>query len=93
MNIQMIARALGIGVECAVKKSFQEFNTMLESRETLSSGDLGLGDAICVYEIISVQKFVHHNYDEIEVKILASDGVAQATAYVYIKSSGIEEAC
>jgi len=86
MTSTILARALGCGVEKAATLSFSELQMMLSSRESISDVLLDdKADDFATYEILAIQLLDNLDSKCIEVRILASDGVQELTAYYYGK--------
>ena len=93
MNSALLAKALGRGVEVAALTPFKKWKELLRTRETI--GDLIVdvdGSSVATFELLAVQEFDEVAASEIEVRILASDGYRQETAYYYAKPNGAEAA-
>jgi len=93
MNSVLLAKALGRGVEVAALTPFAKWKELLRTRETI--GDVlpdANGSSVATYELLAVQELEETSGTEIEIRILASDGYNQQTAYFYAKSSGAETA-
>jgi hypothetical protein len=86
VNINLLARALGRGVEAAAVVPYLEWRRRLESLDSISEvvKDSG-GDQFATFDLMPIQELNSEGQPEIEVRILASDGTSQLTAYFYAR--------
>ncbi len=93
MTSLILAQALGRGVEVAALTPYAKFSELLRTRETI--GDTVL-DAVsgnsATYEVMAVQQFEESSGPSIEVRVLASDGFNQVSAYLYVLPGGADPA-
>jgi hypothetical protein len=89
MNKALIARALGEGVRVAALLDANSVQKILASRESISDSVSGTTGQVATYEIIALQELQEPGGPVVELRILSSDGYGEATAYLYVKSSGI----
>lgn len=93
MNTELIAQALGAGVRAAALLDISVVRSILVSRESISDSMLGPNGQAAAFEIIAVQEIQEPGGPAIELRILASDGRGEATAYLYVKASGAISSC
>lgn len=91
MTTPLLAGALGRGVEVAAQLSFARCEALLADHcsmtDTITTGTDG---EFATYEILAVQLFDESTGRRIELRILASDGKRQLTAYFYASPLGSE---
>ena len=93
MSSALLAKALGRGVEVAALTPFAKWKELLKTCETIGDTVHDVhGSSVVTYELLAVQEFEETSGPEIEIRILASDGYSQETAYFYAKSIGAEAA-
>ena len=86
---QLLAKALGRGVEVAALTPYSKWRELLSSRETISDVILDPnGTSFANFELLAVQELDEPSGETIEVRILASDGYRQLTAYFYAIPAG-----
>ena len=85
MNIKLLAKTLGRGVEVAAAVPYAEWRRLLASMDSISDVVKGRPDELATFDAMPVQELNSENEPEMEVRILASDGTNQLTAYFYAR--------
>lgn len=93
MSLNLIAKALGSGVERAALTPHVEWVGLLASKESISDSFSDENGAIAAFELLAVQELEDLGEMVIEVRVLASDGHRELTAYFYARQGGASEAC
>lgn len=93
MNLNLLAKTLGRGVEVAALTPYSKWQELLLTRETLRDVVQVSGETlVATYELLAVQELDESREHVIEVRILASDGYHQMAAYFYARPLGAEAA-
>jgi hypothetical protein len=91
MNIPLLARTLACGVEAAALISFEQAEQMLASKESLSDV-VNRDNDFATYEILAIQRLKEPAGPFVELRVLASDGMGQMSAYLYVGVTGAASA-
>jgi hypothetical protein len=92
MSFALIAKALGSGVEAAALTTYAKWRELLVSKESLADTFEDKTGSIAAYELLPVQELDELGERIIEVRVQATDGHRQLTAYFYARPGGAESA-
>ncbi len=85
MNIQLLAKALGRGVEHAALLQFDQWQKLLASHESIRETVVSEQhkEEFAVFEALPIQELVDDEKSLIEVRVVASDGDNELVVYFY----------
>jgi hypothetical protein len=93
MTPPLVAKALGAGMELAALTPYKRWQELLVSRESIGDTVVEPKDgSFATYELMAVQELNEGGAKSIEVRVLASDGRKQMSAYFYATPAGAEQA-
>jgi len=87
MISKLLARTLAHGVEVSALLSYRDIEDLLSKRETISDTVFADEDRsdFATFEILAVQELDNAEGRSIEIRVLASDGTNEVTAYLYAR--------